>query len=86
MNEPLDWELITGRNNPKERYRIYRRRVSDDDPYLLATCETEADVGVAICEMAREGQFDDAAVGILDRLGEKGKRWLVLPWLPKSHA
>ena len=82
MDELLDWDEVSGRSDPRQRYRIYRLHSTDDSPYLLATCETEADAGVAICKMAREGQLMDAAVGILDTMGERGQRWLVNPYAP----
>lgn len=78
----LDWDEVTGRNNPEERYRIYRLHPRDTDPHLLATCKTAEDVGKAICEMAEEGQFLDSALGLLDTAGEEGRRWLIKPWLP----
>lgn len=78
----LDWEEVSGRNDPRQRYRIYRVHATDDYPYLLATCATESAVGVTICNIAREGQLQDAAVGILDTMGEKGQRWLVNPYAP----
>lgn len=82
----LDWDEVSGRNDPRQRYRIYRLHSTDDSPYLLATCETESAVGTAICEMAREGQFQDCSVGILDRMGEKGQRWLVNPYAPAPQS
>lgn len=82
----LDWEEVSGRGDPKQRFRIYRLHSTDDDPYLLATCESEQAVGVTICEIAREGQLQDAAVGILDTMGEKGQRWLVNPFAPARQA
>lgn len=82
----LDWEEVSGRNDPRQRFRIYRLHSTDDDPYLLATCESEQAVGVTICEIAREGQLQDAAVGILDTMGEKGQRWLVNPYAPARQA
>lgn len=82
----LDWEDISGKNDPRQRYRIYRLHSTDDSPYLLATAEDEKAVGVAICEMAREGQLQDASVGILDTQGERGQRWLVNPYAPAPQA
>jgi hypothetical protein len=81
----LDWDDVSGRNNPAERYRIYRQHYTAEGEVLklLATCETEQAVGVAICTLAREGELDNAALGVLDRLGDKGRRWLVTPWLPQ---
>lgn len=51
----------------------------------VATCATEEAVGVAIVTLGREGEWADAdgnpcAFGLLDREGEKGQKWLVLPW------
>lgn len=90
MNE-LEWEFVSGREdqngeiNPNERYRIYRLRVGDSEAELLGTCADEEAVGVTICQMGRDGQFDpsngDTAIGILDTMGEKGKKWIVRPWL-----
>jgi len=79
----LDYDEISGRDDPKQRYRIYKRHPSEDTPSLLAVCESEEDVGVALCTMGREGQLDEVAIGILDSQGEKGQRWLLLPFLPK---
>lgn len=46
----------------------------------VATCETPEAVGVALVTLAREGEWEDCPFGLLDREGETGKRWLVLPW------
>lgn len=51
----------------------------------LATVESSEAVGVALVTLAREGEWTDAdgnpcALGLLDREGEKGKKWLILPW------
>ena len=87
MTEPeLSYDEITGRGDPKHRYRIYRLHSTDDSPYLLATCDSEEAVGVSVCTMAREGQLMDAAVGILDTMGEKGQRWLTNPYSPAPQA
>lgn len=82
----LDWEEVSGRTDPRQRYRIYRVHATDEYPHLLATVENEQAVGTAICEMAREGQLMDAAVGILDTQGERGQRWLVNPYAPAPQA
>lgn len=80
----LDWDEVSGRNDPEQRYRLYRRHNTDEWPFLLATCGTEEAVGVTLCRLAREGEFDDCAIGVLDNMGEVGKRWLIVPWLPKK--
>jgi hypothetical protein len=46
----------------------------------VATCGTPEAVGLAIVTLAREGEWDDCPFGLIDRLGEKGKRWLLLPF------
>jgi hypothetical protein len=52
---------------------------------LLATCETEEAVGVTLCTLGREGEFDpgagDCSIGVLDTQGEPGKKWIFRPWL-----
>lgn len=82
MSEEVSWEDVSGRDDPKQRYRLYRLSATDEYPYLLGTCETEADVGVAVITMGREGQLRDSTLGILDTAGEKGKRWVLNPFLP----
>jgi hypothetical protein len=87
----LDWELVSGREDvngepdPEQRFRIYRLCPGDTDPELLATCATEGGVGVALCTLGREGEFDpdngDCAVGVLDTMGEVGRKWIFRPWL-----
>lgn len=56
----------------------------------LATAETPEAVGLALVTLAREGEWTDAAgqpcaFGLLDREGEKYKKWLVLPWTPSPR-
>ena len=51
----------------------------------LATADSPEAVGVALVTLAREGEWLDAdgnpcAFGLLDRMGETGKKWLVSPW------
>ena len=51
----------------------------------VASCLDEASVGVAICTLAREGEFEDCPIGLLDTQGETGKKWLILPWQPSPR-
>lgn len=56
----------------------------------IATCETPEAVGLALVTLAREGEWIDTdgnpcAFGLLDREGEKGKKWLVSPWLASAR-
>ena len=81
-DEWLSWEEISGRDDPKQRFRIYSRHNTEDHPRLLATCEFEDEVGLAIVTLGKEGEFDDRVLGLLDTQGEKGHRWLVVPYLP----
>lgn len=52
---------------------------------LVATCATPEDLGVALVTLGREGEFAECPVGILDRHGEKGQKWLISPWLPSPR-
>jgi hypothetical protein len=54
----------------------------------LATCATPEAVGVAIVTLAREGEFEDCPLGLLDsEAGEESTvgKWLVRPWLPSAR-
>jgi hypothetical protein len=51
----------------------------------VATCETPEAVGVALVTLAREGEFEECPIGLLDRGGEVGQKWLVRPWLPSAR-
>lgn len=92
----LDWEFVSGREDangdpdPEQRYRIYRLCPGEEDPDLMATCANEGAVGLALCTMAREGEFEpesgDCAIGVLDTMGEVGKKWLIRPWLAKVEV
>jgi hypothetical protein len=93
MNEEeLDWDDVSGRGDPCQRYRIYRLCPGQEEPELVATCPDESSVGTTLCTLGREGEFlpenGDCAIGILDLEGEVGKKWLVKPWLasPKNVA
>ena len=48
---------------------------------LVANCADPQGVGVAICTLAAEGEFEDCPIGIL----EDGGSWLVKPWLPSPR-
>lgn len=51
----------------------------------VATCGSPEALGVALITLGREGEFDDCPIGILDQGGEKGKKWIVRPWLPSTR-
>ena len=52
----------------------------------VATCPTPESVGVAIVTLSREGEWDDGCgFGLIDSLGEKGRKWLVLPFRPSPR-
>lgn len=86
----LSWEEVSGRDDPRQRYRVYRLCPGETEMELMATCATEGDVGMALCTLGRDGEFDpeegDCSIGILDTMGETGQKWLVKPWLasPKN--
>jgi hypothetical protein len=49
---------------------------------LLATCATPEAVGVALVTLARETEWEDCPLGLMDRLPEPGEpKWLIKPWL-----
>ncbi len=51
----------------------------------IATCASPEAVGVAIVTLAREGEWEECPFGLLDSEGEKGHKWLILPWLPSAR-
>lgn len=111
----LDWEQEDGRDDPRQRFALYRlcecetcngrgKWKNYDGPghtlqtikcpacrgegrtlQLLATCESAEAAGVALVTLAREGEWSECPLGLLDRMGEKGQKWLVLPWLPSPR-
>jgi len=52
---------------------------------LLCTAGSAEAVGTALVTLSREGEWAECPLGLLDRQGEKGKRWLILPWLPSPR-
>lgn len=52
---------------------------------LVATATDPESVGVALITLAREGEFDECPIGILDTQGETGRKWLITPWLPSAR-
>ena len=107
----LDWSEEDGRNDPEQRFALYRlcecgecggsgKVVANLGPEtrrclacrgegrvkeLVATCESPEAVGVALVTLGREGEFEECPLGLLDREGEKGQKWLVSPWLPSPR-
>lgn len=79
VTEGLNWDDFSGRGDPEQRYRIYCR-THEGELQLLATCGSEAAVGVTICTLGREHEFENCALGIIDEMGEKGQRWILRPW------
>ena len=51
----------------------------------VATCESPEAVGVALVTLAREDEFAECPIGLLDRGGEVGHKWLIRPWLPSAR-
>jgi hypothetical protein len=51
----------------------------------LATCATPEAVGVALVTLAREGEWEECPLGLLDSEGEKGHKWLITPWMPSAR-
>ena len=52
---------------------------------LVATATDPESLGVALVTLAREGEFTDCPIGILDTEGAKGQKWLVRPWQPSTR-
>lgn len=52
---------------------------------LVATAGNAEAVGTAIISLAREGEFSECPVGILDTEGEPNQKWLISPWLPSPR-
>lgn len=78
----LDDDDLTPRT-PEHRFRLYSCS-TDNALGLVATTDSEEGVGVTICTLGREGEFDMCSVGILDAAGEDGTydkgQWIVNPW------
>ena len=55
---------------------------------LIATMETPEAVGVALVTLAREGEFEECPIGLLDTQGETGQKWLIRPWgaSPRNYS
>lgn len=51
----------------------------------IAATESPEALGVALVTLAREGEFEDCPIGLLDKEGEVGKKWLIRPWLPSAR-
>ena len=51
----------------------------------VAGADTELGLAQAILQNGREGAWEGCPFGLLDRLGEPGQKWLVLPWLPSTR-
>jgi hypothetical protein len=73
-----------------ERYRIFRVKDAGA-PEIVATVASREAVGVAICRLGEEGEFDDFCIGVQDALdrwdAKQGKyvgKWLVLPWVGRA--
>lgn len=77
----LDWEEISGRNDERQRFRLYKVG-RDGSPELVATTATPEGVGVAIVTLGREGEWENTCVGVLDSMGEVGQKWLSNPFAP----
>lgn len=115
----LSWEAFSGRDDPEQRFRIYRlceceacngtgKDWSDGPPdafeyyrkrprctlcrgegrvrELVATCASPEAVGVALCTLGAEGEFDDCPVGVLDTEAAVGRKWVLRPWQASPSA
>lgn len=52
---------------------------------LIATAPTPESLGVALVTLGRESEFEGCAIGVLDRMGEVGQKWILRPWLPSPR-
>lgn len=77
----LAWDDFTGRGDERQRWRIYRV-LDSGEPELLATTDSAEGVGVCIVTLGAEGEFDDAACGVLDSMpeGKTTGTWVLKPW------
>lgn len=69
---PLSWESEDGRDDPEQRYAVYKICPSDErEKVLVFTCGTSEAVGVGIVLNAQERMFledgDPCRIGLLDR-------------------
>jgi hypothetical protein len=68
-----------------QRYRLFRV-ANGGPPEIVATVGTREALGVALCTLGAEGEWDDYCVGVMDALDHQdahGKwigKWLVRPW------
>lgn len=64
----------------EERMRIYR--LSGGELSIIATAEDDDSAGAAIVRLAREGEFERCALGLLDSLGDEDAEgdWVIKPW------
>jgi len=75
----------TGRTLPKGAGRCGDCRGEGKVRQNVAGADTEAGLVAALLQNGREGAWEGCAFGLLDRLGEPGQKWLVLPWLPSAR-
>ncbi len=47
---------------------------------LMATCDTPADLGLAIFTLGSEEEFDDCPMGVMLRPEGESGTWLIKPW------
>ena len=64
----------------RNRFRIYRLAASDLQ--IVTTVETREAIGVALCTLVEDGEFEEAAVGVLDTQGLPAGSgvWIVNPY------
>lgn len=70
-----------------ERYRLFRVR-NGGPPEIVCTVSSMEAVGVALCTLGAEGEWDDVCVGVQDCLARWDDKqdkwvgkWLVKPWV-----
>jgi len=82
--DPRDQGPEAERERYRQRYRIYA--VRDGESRLMATTPDEGGIGTALVTLAEEGEFEDAAVGVLDTKGApRGSGvWIVNPYANAS--
>jgi hypothetical protein len=52
----------------------------------IASATDPQSLGVALITLAREGTWGNGCpLGLLDREGETGQKWLILPWQPSPR-